>query len=60
MLVLRRKVGEKIILADVITITVLAIEGERVKLGIDAPAPVSIVRGELVDIPKPTPHNSQQ
>ncbi len=37
MLVLRRKVGESIIVDGVISISVLAVEGERVKIGINAP-----------------------
>jgi len=44
MLVLRRKAGEAIVLNGVITIHVLAVEGERVKLGISAPPEVVIVR----------------
>jgi carbon storage regulator len=48
MLVLRRKVGESIILGGVITVSVLAVEGERVKIGITAPPEVTIVREELV------------
>lgn len=48
MLVLRRKVGETIILDGVITISVLAVEGERVKIGINAPPDVTIVREELL------------
>ena len=48
MLVLRRKPGESIILSGVIKICVLAVEGERVKIGIDAPPDVVIVREELL------------
>lgn len=48
MLVLRRKVGESIVLAGVINISVLAVEGERVKIGISAPPDVTIVREELL------------
>ena len=51
MLVLRRKAGEAIVLNGVITIYVLAVEGERVKLGISAPPEVVIVRSELLDSP---------
>lgn len=47
MLVLSRKVGEKILIADNVVITVSAIKGGRVKLGIEAPPEVSILRGEL-------------
>ena len=48
MLVLRRKVGESIILDGVINVSVLAVEGERVKIGISAPPDVTIVREELL------------
>ncbi len=48
MLVLRRKVGESIVLAGVINISVLAVEGERVKIGISAPPDITIVREELL------------
>lgn len=49
MLILRRKAGEAIVLNRVIKIHVLAIEGERIKIGIDAPPDVVIVRDELND-----------
>ena len=48
MLVLRRKVGESIILDGVISVSILAVEGERVKIGISAPSDVTIVREELL------------
>jgi carbon storage regulator len=48
MLVLRRKIGESIILDGVISVSVLAVEGERVKIGITAPPEVTIVREELL------------
>ncbi len=47
MLVLRRKAGESIVLAGTIYVTVLVIEGKRVKIGVSAPPDVSIVREEL-------------
>lgn len=46
MLVLSRKVGEKIMIGDNITLIVRSIEGHRIKLGIDAPKVVKVVRGE--------------
>jgi len=49
MLVLSRKQEEKIVVGDNITITVLKIRGNTVRLGIDAPREVSVVRGELRD-----------
>ncbi len=55
MLVLSRKIQQRIVIGQGIEITVLAINGNRVRLGIDAPADVSILRGELerrvVDVP---------
>lgn len=57
MLVLRRKVGESLVFAGVIKVSVLAVEGERVKFGISAPPDVSIVRDELLR--KETPQTQQ-
>jgi len=47
MLVLSRKVGEKIVIGDNITITINRIAGNRVTVGVDAPGDVHILRGEL-------------
>ncbi len=47
MLVLSRKVGEQIVIGDNITIVVNRVAGNRISLGIEAPANVRIVRGEL-------------
>lgn len=47
MLVLSRKVGEKIILNDNVTIVVNRIAGHRVSIGIVAPRGMRIVRSEL-------------
>jgi carbon storage regulator len=47
MLVLNRKTQEQIIIDQWIEITVLAVRGNRVRLGISAPPEVSILRGEL-------------
>ncbi len=56
MLVLSRKLGEKILIGDDITITVVNIGQSRVKLGIAAPADHCILRSELVfDLEEPTP-----
>jgi len=48
MLVLRRKAGEVIVLNGVIKIMVLTVEGDRVKLGIEAPPDVIVLREELL------------
>ena len=49
MLVLTRKVGERIVTSNGITITVVALRGEKVRLGIDAPDDVKIHRQEVWD-----------
>jgi carbon storage regulator len=48
MLVLTRKLMEKLFIGDDICITVVRLEGGQVRLGIDAPRDVSVVRAELV------------
>ena len=50
MLVLRRKVDEALVINGAVTVCVLGVDGERVKLGIIAPPDVVVVRGELIDI----------
>jgi carbon storage regulator len=52
MLVIRRKPGEAFVLADTIYVYILAVEGERVKVGIEAPPDIIIAREELLDRPK--------
>ncbi len=47
MLVLTRKPGEKLCIGKNITVTVLEVHGNRVRLGFDAPKNVSITRSEL-------------
>ena len=48
MLVLSRKPGEKVVIDGGITVTLVKVSGQQVKIGIEAPADVSILRGELV------------
>lgn len=48
MLVLTRKANESIQLGEDISITVVSIDGDRVKLGIDAPRSMKIFRKELI------------
>lgn len=47
MLVLTRRIDESLNIGDAITITVLSIEGDKVKLGIKAPREVTILRHEI-------------
>jgi carbon storage regulator len=47
MLVLTRKPGEKVVIGRNITVTLLEVVGSRVRVGIEAPADIDILRGEL-------------
>ena len=47
MLVLSRKVGERILLGEKIKITVVRVSGGGVRLGIEAPADVAVIREEV-------------
>lgn len=48
MLVLSRKVGERILLGDKIRITVVRVSGGGVRLGIEAPSDIAVVREEVM------------
>ncbi len=50
MLVLSRKIGEVIEIGEGVAVTVVAIQGNRVRLGIVAPEGVRIIRQELADV----------
>jgi carbon storage regulator len=52
MLVLGRKTNQSVMIGDDIVITILGVDGDRVKVGIDAPANVRILRQELYDAVK--------
>ncbi len=47
MLVLSRKVGQRVLIGDDIAITVVRVSGGGVRLGIEAPESLSVVREEL-------------
>lgn len=48
MLVLSRRVGESVVIGDDITVTVLEVRGDVVRIGIDAPRSVAVNRAELL------------
>lgn len=57
MLVISRKADQTVVLGDRIVVRILAISGGRVRLGIEAPADVTILRGELAAVlPEVAPH----
>ena len=55
MLVLSRRQSERIKLGDSIVVTVVRVAGDRVRLGIEAPADILVLRGELERHPLETP-----
>jgi carbon storage regulator len=54
MLILRRKIGERIIIDDRIEVTVLRIRGGKVRLGVAAPRSVRVLREEVLRPSDPT------
>ena len=51
MLVLARKKNESIVIGDGIEITILKVKGNTVRIGVNAPSDVKILRGELSPFP---------
>ena len=47
MLVLSRKIGDRVVIADSIEITVVQIRGNKVRLGVTAPRQISVRRHEV-------------
>ncbi len=53
MLVLSRKMGQKVVVGGGIIVTVLEVRGNRVRLGVEAPAHVGVLRAELAATASP-------
>lgn len=49
MLILTRRVGETVMIGDEVTITVLGVKGNQVRVGINAPKAVTVHREEIYD-----------
>ena len=60
MLVLSRKPGEKVVIGGNITVTVVGVNGNRVRLAFDAPDEVRILRGELAWWQEDAPNNCDE
>ena len=48
MLVLTRRINERIVIGDNIVVTVLEVHGDQVRLGIDAPREIKVFREEVI------------
>lgn len=60
MLVLSRKESERIRLGDSIVITIVRVSGDKVRLGIEAPSDVLVLRDELKPLTLALPASSDQ
>ena len=54
MLVLSRKINETIVIGEDVRVTLLGIDGDKIKIGIDAPKSTKIFREELLEATKST------
>lgn len=53
MLILARRVGETMIIGDDIKVQVMKIDGDKIRIGIEAPKHIIISRAELLNQPEP-------
>jgi len=49
MLILTRRVGETVMIGDEVTVTVLGVKGNQVRLGVNAPRDVAVHREEIYE-----------
>jgi carbon storage regulator len=60
MLVLTRRVNERIVIGDDVTVTVLEVRGDQVRLGIEAPRDVKVFREEVLHRGGPAPDDAAE
>jgi carbon storage regulator len=56
MLILTRRVDESLVIGDNITVTILGVKGNQVRIGVDAPRDVTVHRKELAQKQGPREH----
>ena len=60
MLILTRRVGETVMIGDDVTVTILGVKGNQVRVGINAPKNVAVHREEIYERIKREKHGDSQ